>query len=157
MVGNWTMDLPYWPSVQQQSLHLGHCVSVKKWLKDMWMLCTIPRHFRGGPHSFPRHISTTAGRNWTRALSMPLLIDSHPPAAISTYNFWILPVDGTVTSASHLKTIQLQQTHGYNLKASVRAIMAHKSSGRLCYFHTNTNNCHLLPILACVKGLEDLH
>ena len=76
---------------------------------------------------------------------------------ISTYNFWILPVDGTATSASHLKTIQLQQAHGYNLKASVRAIMAHKASGRLCHFHTNTNNYHLLPILACVKGLEDFH
>ena len=75
---------------------------------------------------------------------------------VSTYNFWILPVDGTATSASHLKTIQLQQAHGYNLKASVRAITAHKASGRLCFIHTNTNNYHLLP-MACAKSHKGLH
>ena len=82
-VGNWTMDWSNFPLVQQKSLHW---VIVCPW-KNGWRICECsalcPRHFGpGGLDSFPqaRHISTTVGRDWTRALSMPSLIDPHPPA-----------------------------------------------------------------------------
>ena len=162
-LASWTSFHHKWPLVEQQSLHRVILCPWKHGWRTWEYLALCLGHFGpGGPDSFP----------WP-AIFPPLLgeterklyrchhssIRTHQQRAVphvSTYNFWILLIDGTATSASHLKTIQLQQDHGYNLEASVRAIMAHKASGRLCYFHTSTNNYHLLPILASVKESRGL-
>ena len=83
---------------------------------------------------------------WARALSL-----------ISTYNLRIPPIDGTAASASHLVMVHFWQAHGYELKASVGAIMSHKVSIRLRYYHASANNYCVLPEPACVQQLQGLH
>ena len=75
---------------------------------------------------------------------------------ISTYDFRIPPAEGVAASLRHLETVHLRQAHGYKLNASVGAIMAHKVSGRLRYFHPSANNYRLLVSPATVERIEDL-
>ena len=86
---------------------------------------------------------------WTRQREQAL-------PRISTYNFRIPPADGVAASLRHLETVHLWQAHGYKLNASVGAIMAHKVSGRLRYFHASANNYRLLVSPATVERIEDL-
>ena len=65
-------------------------------------------------------------------------------------------MDGVTISVRHLETVHLRQAHGYKLNTSVGAIMAHKVSGQLRYFHASANNYRLLVSLATVEWLEDL-
>ena len=65
-------------------------------------------------------------------------------------------MDGVATSMRYLETVHLWQAHGYKLNASVGAIMAHKVSGRLCYFHAGANNYRLLVSLVTMEQIEDL-
>ena len=75
---------------------------------------------------------------------------------ISTYNFCIPPEDGVAASVRYPETVHLWQAHGYKLNASVGAIMAHKVSGGLCYFHASTKNYRLLVSPGTVEWIEDL-
>ena len=75
---------------------------------------------------------------------------------ISTYNFRIPPADGLAASLRHLETVHLRQAHGHKLNASIGAIMAHKGSGRLRYFHASANNYRLLVSTVTVEQTEDL-
>ena len=52
---------------------------------------------------------------------------------VSTHNFCI---DGKVASAHHLGVVHFWWHHSYKLNTSLGAIIAHKWSGILCYFHT---------------------
>ena len=72
---------------------------------------------------------------------------------VSTYNFCI---DVTVASAHHLGVVHLWRPHSYKLNTSLGAIIAHKWSGILCYFHTQ----QLLPIAQtypCSEGQRPAH
>ena len=80
----------------------------------------------------------------------------HVMPRMSNYNFRIPTTDGMTASMRHLETVHLRQAHGYKLNVSVGAIMTHKVSGRLCYFHASANNYRLLVSPATVERLEDL-
>ena len=66
---------------------------------------------------------------------------------ISTNNFCIPPTNGVAASLRHLETgpwwTVCPRAHGHKLNASMGAIMAHKVSGRLSYFHASatTTGC----------------
>ena len=75
---------------------------------------------------------------------------------ISTYNFCIPSTDRVAASMRHLETVHLWQANAYKLNASVGAIMAHKVSGQLRYFHTSANNYRLLVSLVTVERIKDL-
>ena len=75
---------------------------------------------------------------------------------ISTYNFRIPPDDGARASLQYLESVHSRQAHGYKVNASVGAILAHKVSGRIRYFHASANNYRLLPEPAIVQSVEDL-
>ena len=59
----------------------------------------------------------------------------------STYNFRSPPMEGLTASVKHLEAVHLRQAHGYKRNASVGAMMAHKMSGRLRYFHASASPC----------------
>ena len=64
---------------------------------------------------------------------------------MSTYNFRISPMEGVAAIMRHLEAVHLRQAHVYKLNASVGAIMAHKVSGQLHYFHGRPAFCLTLP------------
>ena len=75
---------------------------------------------------------------------------------MNTCNFRIPPTDRVTASMRHLETVHLRQAHGYKLNASVGAIMAHKVSRRLSFFHASANNYRLLVSPVTVEWLEDI-
>ena len=72
---------------------------------------------------------------------------------ISTYNLRIPPADGVAASLRHLETVHLWQANGYKMNASVGAIMAHKVSRWLRYFHASANNYRLQVSPATVERI----
>ena len=74
----------------------------------------------------------------------------YTPPWVSTYNFSIPPSDGAAANARHL------EAYGYELNASVGAIMAYKVSSRLWYFHGSTDNHQLLSSPMSIQWLDEL-
>ena len=88
--------------------------------------------------------------------SSPVSDSRRCPGSALIISGYIPPTDGVAASLRHLGTVHLRQAHGYKLNASVGAIMAHKVSGRLGYFHASANNYRLLVSPVTVERIKDL-
>ena len=74
----------------------------------------------------------------------------------SYYNYR-LPMEGTIEAfENHMRAVFERQAVAFKLNASIGAIMRHKHSGQLRYFHASANNYRLFPEPLMVQRWDDI-